>query len=258
MVPGDVLQEITVGNNDVTRTVVYERDGARRPKELDEIVSLLERLAGWQTIRQSTALPRSSAASWTPTGTVPPLGAGSVRPTEAYGPPPGQGGRGTGPVGAGYYPPAGTTGPVGPPMGGPPPGGNYQSGPHTGYSQQFAAIQQTGPATAMPSPSSGSKKWILIGLVAVLVILGGATAGYFLTRDNTPVVSAPATPTGLTATANGRDIAVTWSGDHGSDGLHAAPQRRHGLCRGRHEVHRCECAARKVRLHRHGNECGRS
>ncbi len=220
VVPGDVLQEITVGNNDVTRTVVYERDGARRPKELDEIVILLERLAGWQTIRPSAALPRSSAAPWTPTGTVPPLGAGSVRPTEAYPPPAVVGARGTGPVGAGFYPtgPTGATGPGGPPMGGPPPGGNYQSGPHPGYSQQFAAVQQTGPATAMTSPSSGSKKWILIGLVAVLVILGGATAGYFLTRDNTPVVAAPATPTGLTATADGRDVSVTWAGTTGATG----------------------------------------
>ena len=58
VVPGDVLQEITVGNKEVTRTVVYERDGARRPKELDEIVAMLERLAGWQTIRQSAVLPR--------------------------------------------------------------------------------------------------------------------------------------------------------------------------------------------------------
>jgi serine/threonine protein kinase len=228
VVPGDVLQEITVGNNDVTRTVVYERDGARRPKELDEIVSLLERLAGWQTIRQSTALPRPGGpAPWTPTGTVPPLGAASVRSTEAYPPPVGVGARPTGPVGGGFYPPGptGSTGPTGLPMGGPPgapggppPGGNYQSGPHTGYSQQFAAVQHTGPATAVTGSSSGSKKWILIGLVAVLVILGGATAGYFLTRDNTPVVSAPATPTGLTATADGRDITVTWSGTTGATG----------------------------------------
>ena len=216
IVPGDVLQEITVGNNDLTRTVVYERDGARRPKELDEIVSMMERLAGWQTISQSAALPRQPGANgWTPTGTVPPLGAGSVRPTEAYPPPPGPGGRGTGPVG--FYP-TGSTGPTGLPMGGPLPGGNQQSGPHPGYSQQFAAVQHTGPSPAMASQASGSKKWILIGLVAVLVIIGGATAAYFVTRDSAPVVSAPATPTGLTASANGRDIGVSWAGTTGATG----------------------------------------
>lgn len=149
----------------------------------------------------------------------PTLGAASVRPTEAYAPQTGMGARATGPV-AGFYPPGqrASTGPTGMPMGGPPPGGQYQSGPHAGYSQQFEAVQLTGPATAMPSPASGSKKWILIGLVAVLVILGGATAGYFLTRASTPVVSAPATPTGLTATADGRDISVTWSGTTGATG----------------------------------------
>ena len=116
VVPGDVLQEITVGNNDVTRTVVYERDGARRPKELDEIVSLLERLAGWQTIRQSTALPRPGAPTpWTPTGTVPPLGAASVRPTEAYPPRPGRAHDPPGRSVPGFYP-TGSTGPTGAPV----------------------------------------------------------------------------------------------------------------------------------------------
>ena len=209
VVPGDVLQEITVGNKEVTRTVVYERDGARRPKELDEIVAMLERLAGWQTIRQSAALPRTPGQSaWTPTGTVAPLGASAFRATEAY-PPVGPTGVTTGPHG--FYPGStnGQTAQL--PPGAPPPGGLHHSGPHTGgYPQQFANSQQTGPSPTMPR-AGGAKKWILIALAAVLVIAGGTTAAVLLTRPD-PGPLTPAAPAGLTATANGRDVTVTWSG----------------------------------------------
>src|SRR5664279_3064316 len=75
VVPGDVFQEITVSNKEVSRTVGYEREGSRHPAELDEIISMLERLAGWQQTHQSGGVPRGQyPAGWTPTGTVPPLG----------------------------------------------------------------------------------------------------------------------------------------------------------------------------------------
>ena len=211
VVPGDVLQEITVGNNEITRTVVYEREGARRPKELDSIVSLLEQLAGWQVLHESGAIQRSAVpAAWTPTGTVPPLGGGSVRPTESY-LPPGQGGNG--PPGSGYYP----TGQFGPP-GNPPPGGTYHSGQHTGgYPQQFVTGPHTGPAPTMPKQNS-SKKWILIGLAAILIIVGGAGTAYFVNRSSTPTVSAPATPANLAVAADGRDVTISWSGVTGATG----------------------------------------
>ena len=205
VVPGDVLQEITVGNNEVTRTVVYEREGARRPKELDEIVSLLERLAGWQVHAANPAPCRAarSRPRWTPTGTVPPLGARLGAADRGLPARPGRAGDGTGPD-------RGSTRPVGRSAahpGSPPPGGTYQSGPHTGgYPQQFAPVQHTGPSPDDAASRAASKKWILIGLAAVLVIVGGATAAYFVTRSSTPMVSAPATPTGLTAAADGRDV----------------------------------------------------
>ena len=212
VLPNDVLQEITVGNNEVTRTVVYEREGAKRPKELDDIVSMLERLAGWQIIRQSQSLPRGGApAGWTPTGTVAPLGAVAYRSTEAF-PPPTQTGTGPGP----YY----GTGPVRTGVtgqGGPPPGGVHHSGPHpAGYPQQFTGPQPTG-STPIAGKSGGLRKWILIGIAAVLVIAGGTTAAVLLTRQDT-TVTAPATPTGLTATAEGRDVMVTWNSSTGATG----------------------------------------
>ena len=209
IVPGDVVQEITVGNDEVTRTVVYEREGAKRPKELDEIVRLLERLAGWQTIGESAPLPRGGAVpnAWTPTGSVPPLGAGANRPTETFQP------AHTGP--SGFYP----TGPNAYPPG----GGNYHSGQHTGgYPQQLANAQLTGP-TPIPGGSpgakkpGGAKKWILIGLVAVLVIAGGVTAALLL-RPGPTQPAAPPTPTGLTATVDGLDVAVTWNASTGATG----------------------------------------
>ncbi len=224
IVPGDVLQEITVGNKDVTRTVVYEREGAKRPKELDDIVTMLERLAGWQTIRQSQVLPRSGVAGWTPTGTVAPLGAAAYRSTESI-PPVTYAGAATGP-GGGYYGtgPAQTranTGPVRPgglPPAGPPPGGMHHSGPHpTGYPQQFGGAPPAGSSPATQTSGGGLRKWILIGLAAVLVIAGGVTAALLLNRSD-PVAEAPAAPTGLTATADGRDVTVTWNSTTGATG----------------------------------------
>ncbi len=223
IVPGDVLQEITVGNKDVTRTVVYEREGAKRPKELDDIVTMLERLAGWQTIRQSQVLPRSGVAGWTPTGTVAPLGANAYRSTESI-PPPSYAGAGTG-TGGGFYgtgpsPAHGNTGPQrpgGPPPGGPPPGGQYHSGPHsTGYPQQFAG-PPTGSTPVGQKPGGGMRKWILIGLAAVLVIAGGVTAALLLNRSE-PVAQGPSTPANLTATADGRDVTVAWDATTGATG----------------------------------------
>ena len=43
VVPGDVLQEITVGNNEITRTVVYERQPRRQVEEPRLVQQLLER-----------------------------------------------------------------------------------------------------------------------------------------------------------------------------------------------------------------------
>ncbi len=114
VVPGDVLQEITVGNNDVTRTVVYEREGARRPKELDEIVSLLERLAGWQTDPAVQVAPAEGGAGALDADRYrPTAGRGAVRPTEAYPPP----------VPAGVGAPTGSASIRGPPDRFPPPTG---------------------------------------------------------------------------------------------------------------------------------------
>jgi serine/threonine protein kinase len=227
VVPGDVFQEITVGNSEVTRTVGYEREGSRHPAELDEIISLLERLAGWQQTGTATTGHRGAVPpSWTPTGSVPPLGGAALRPTDSYL----QGAAlrgGTGPGGSGFYP-SGPVGPGqggpaqggpgqgGPGQGGPPPGGTYPSGPHPGYPQQFAAAQRTGPAPT--TPSGGTRKWLLIALAAVLVIAAGTTAAVLLTRSNPPEVSAPTTPSGLTATADGRDVTVKWSGSSGATG----------------------------------------
>jgi serine/threonine protein kinase len=206
IVPGDVLQEITVGNNEVTRTVVYEREGAKRPKELDEIVTMLEGLAGWEVIGQAGTGPHGAAVpgAWSPTGSIPPLGGGAARPTESYPPIP-VNGQHTGP--SGFYPSG--------PIGGPPPGGNYHSGPHTGGYQQLAAAQLTGPSTTVQK-SGGSKKWILIALAAVLVIAGGVTAAFLVNRDGGPFP--PATPASLAGTADGLDATVKWGPSTGATG----------------------------------------
>ncbi|HEY7813958.1 MAG TPA: serine/threonine-protein kinase, partial [Nakamurella sp.] len=76
VVPGDVTQEFTVANSDLTRTVQYEREGSQHPKALDDLVTLLERHAGWQ-VRQLNTGPAHLPGGWTPTGSVPPLGAGA-------------------------------------------------------------------------------------------------------------------------------------------------------------------------------------
>ena len=205
IVPGDVLQEITVGNNEVTRTVVYEREGARRPKELDEIVSLLERLAGWQTIAASPApLPRSAVPTrWTPTGTVPPLGGGAVRPTESYL---------TARARRGHRPGRDRVLPDRADRPARWPAARRQLPLRPAHRRLPAAVRHRSstPVRRRPWPTpgtSGSKKWILIGLVAVLVIVGGATAA--LLPD--PVDAhrrCPRRPRrpASTATADGRDV----------------------------------------------------
>jgi hypothetical protein len=214
VVPGDVFQEITVGNNEITRMVGYEREGSRHPAELDEVISLLERLAGWQQTHTSNSIPRGAVpATWTPTGSVPPLGNAAVRATENY--PPAQPVGVGAPTGSGFYP--GPTGQF------PPAGSAYNTGPHTGphtggYPQQFASATPTGPSSTMPPAKSagGAKKWIIIGLVAALVIAGGITA-FLLTRPDPPPPTLAA-PTGLAATADGRDVTVTWGNTSGATG----------------------------------------
>ena len=246
VVPGDVFQEITVSNNEVSRTVGYEREGSRHPAELDEIISMLERLAGWQQLHQSGGVPRGQyPAGWTPTGTVPPLGGAAYRVTEAHPPqvPAGAGPSGTG----GFYPGPGAGQFAGAPggqyggqygsqtgpntataqfggflPGGPPPGGIHHTGPTaTGYPQGSTA--STPPAThtgphPTPTQSRSALKWVLVALVAVLVVVGSATA-FVLTRSNEPPPPAgPSTPSGLTAAADGRDVTVSWSSSNGATG----------------------------------------
>jgi len=70
----------------------------------------------------------------------------------------------------------------------------------------------------MPKAAGGAKKWLLIGLAAVLVIAGGVTAAVLLTRPTDTGPAAPATPTGLTAVANGREVTLTWNGSTGATG----------------------------------------
>ena len=90
--------------------------------------------SGWPAGRPSGSRPRCRAAGtpapWTPTGTVPPLGAapsGPPRPTRQ------EWCRPTGPGSGGFYPTGSTGTPAERAAGhGPPPGGNYLSGPHTG------------------------------------------------------------------------------------------------------------------------------
>jgi hypothetical protein len=260
VVPGDVFQEITVSNNEVSRTVGYEREGSRHPAELDEIISMLERLAGWQQTHQSGGVPRGQyPAGWTPTATVPPLGGAAYRVTEAH-PPQVPAAAGAGPSGTGGFSPApsgpgqfagapagqfegaptgrfagvpagpygGPTGPntataqfAGLPPGGPPPGGGHHTGPTAGYPQAPVTptpmSMHTGPHSATQQ-SKSALKWILVSLVAVLVVVGSATA-FVLTRSSDPQPPAgPSTPSGLTAAADGRDVTVSWSSSNGATG----------------------------------------
>jgi len=245
VVPGDVFQEITVSNKEVSRTVGYEREGSRHPAELDEIISMLERLAGWQQTHQSGGVPRGQyPAGWTPTGTVPPLGGAAYRVTEAH-PPQMPAAAGAGPSGTGGFYPApsgpgqfagapagqygGTTGPntvtaqfAGLPPGGPPPGGGHHTGPTAGYPQgvpvtAMATSTHTGPHPTQQQ-SKSALKWILVSLVAVLVVVGSVTA-FVLTRSTDPPPPAgPSTPSGLTTAADGRDVTVSWSSSNGATG----------------------------------------
>jgi serine/threonine protein kinase len=199
VVPGDVEQEITVANSETTRSVAYARDGARHPKGLDDLIALLERHAGWQTRPLNTG-PQYRPGGWTPTGSVPPLGGNAVRPTEIN------------PYAAAGFQHTGPTGVM-------PPGGAYQSGPHPGYQAgpgfQTGPTQLTGP-TRVPPKQGGAKKWILIGLAAVLVIAAGVTAAVFLTRTPDAVIAAPAN---FTAKADDkRNITVSWSPTTGATG----------------------------------------
>ena len=201
VVPGDVEQQITVANSEVTRTVAYARDGSRHPKGLDDVIAVLERHARWQT-RPLTTGPQYGPGGWTPTGSVPPLGGNAVRPTEVN---PFTGGfQHTGPTGA------------------MPPGGAYHSGPHTGYQAgpgfQTGPVPPTGPhpMPAQPAAAGNGKKWLLIGLAAVLVIAVGVTAAVFLTRPSTPAFAAPAN---VAAKADSdRNITVSWAPSAGATG----------------------------------------
>ncbi len=195
VVPGDVVQEITVANSEVTRTVLYEREGSRHPKGLDDLVALLERHTGWQ-VRQLTTGPQHLPPGWTPTGSVPPLGAAAVRPTEI---------RPQNPTG---YRPSGPTAMM-PPIG-PPPGAAHPSGPHQAY--------QTGPVQPGPAPGpakSAAKMWTLIGVAAAVVVAVGVVL-FFLLRTPPPGIQPPEN---LAANANAqRDITVSWSQSSGATG----------------------------------------
>ncbi len=71
--PGDGRQEITVISAGRTQSVSYDVAGSRRPPELDEFVSRLERLAGWRRIGPPAAPAPAPAAAppHPPTGSVP-------------------------------------------------------------------------------------------------------------------------------------------------------------------------------------------
>jgi hypothetical protein len=80
-----------------------------------------------------------------------------------------------------------------------------------------AMSTQTGPHPA-PRQSKSALKWILVSLVAVLVVVGSATA-FVLTRSSDPQPApGPSTPSGLTAAAAGRDVTVSWSSSNGATG----------------------------------------
>ena len=201
VVPSDVEQQITVANGEVTRTVAYARDGSRHPKGLDDVIAVLERHAGWQT-RPLTTGPQYAPGGWTPTGSVPPLGANAVRPTEVN------------PFTGGFQ----HTGPTGTM----PPGGVHQSGPHPGYQTGpgfvTGPVAPTGPHRTPTQPATGgnTKKWLLIGLAAVLVVAAGVTAAVLLSRPSTPAFAAPAN---FSAKADGdRNITVSWAPTTGATG----------------------------------------
>ena len=199
VIPDDDDQEITVANGEVTRTVAYARRGSQHPKALDDLIELVGRHAGWQT-RQLNTGPQYRPGGWTPTGSVPPLGGNAVRPTEVS------------PYAAAGFQHTGPTGAM-------PPGGPHPSGPHTGYQAgpgfPTGPVPLTGPAQ-VPPKQGGAKKWILIGLAAVLVIAAGVTAAVFLTRSPEPVIAAPAN---FAAKADDkRNITVSWSPTTGATG----------------------------------------
>ncbi len=71
------------------------------------------------------------------------------------------------------------------------------------------------PAAAKAKPG-GAKKWILIGLAAVLVIAGGITAAVLFNGPTEPTIAAPAN---FNAKADAqRNITVSWSPANGATG----------------------------------------
>ena len=146
VVPGDVFLEVTVAGEAATRTVGYERRGARHPAELDGIVELLEQLAPWRPVGGAPGPypagvpPVPSAAPhpmWPPTAPMPPAAAAAFP-----GAPPATGPQ-TGPAGfpaQGPPAPQGFAGPPGPPSGGhgvvPPPGPQPRTAPAPGSSSR--------------------------------------------------------------------------------------------------------------------------
>ena len=242
VVPGDVFQEITVASDKVTRVVGYEREGARHPAELDEVVSLLERIAGWQQIHLSAGLARHPGevpATWTPTGNVPPLGALAAQETvsrSAVGGPPGAVGAaaGTGAVtGTAHYGPPAGTGPH-PPLvtGAPPnpPGAGWPPGPTGGWQPPGPPQQQTAPQPLRPAAPAGatarSRRWWIIGAAAAVVAILAGVSIFLLTRSNGPE-EGPPTPTGLSASVDGRTVTVRWDASSGASGytLRAGSER---------------------------------
>lgn len=220
VVADDVLQEITVENAQLRRTVTFEREGSKHTAELDALIRLMGRHAGWQELR-----PLATGAAypgWSPTGTVPPLGGQSFQPTESVGAP--------GAAQAGAHP----SGPVSTAVGGgwsgtgPHPsgpfavGGSHPSGPQalmgTGPHTGPARTRSGGPAGPSGGPSAGSsRRWLWLAVAAVVLVAAIGTTVFFVTRPSGP--TAPASPTGLAGTGSeDLTVSLTWSPSSGATG----------------------------------------
>ncbi len=216
VVADDVLQEITVENAQLRRTVVFEREGSKHATELDALIRLMGRHAGWVELH-----PLATGAAypgWSPTGTVPPLGGQAYQPTEAIGAAGGYGGaHPSGPLpstpGSGWS----GTGPHSFPNTG---GGTHPSGPQ--------ALVGTGPHGGVPGnrpgipvgrPPAGrsSRRWLWLATAAVVIVAAIGTTVFFATRTSEPV--APTAPGNLAATgAEDLTVALSWSAPAGATG----------------------------------------
>lgn len=255
----DAFLEITVSAAHLSRSVGYEKLGSRHPPELDELVARLEKLSSWHA---PSAAGHSGSALQNPPQPHPPAPQAPTYQTPAHPSYPHQAHSGTGSLnrdwsgptappkanahqmaaGQGHNsggfdrphtPQAAAGGYTGRNLPGPQPVAGHPSRtpPLTGVAHLTGQLPTLGGQTGQTGtslvhgargPGSNTKKWVGIGLVAVLVMAATVVILVLATKKSSPEVvaqgqtsqsgpAAPSIPEGLVFSPDGLTYTISWN-----------------------------------------------